>query len=164
MAALTDGFERRGEFWYRPGRKGHNPYEPRVCEGCGEVRMIKRNGRFCSADCAPHAGSPRPGQRPPHPGLGAEHHSWIGDRAGYIARHQRVYRSRGKATSCVWGCPATLYHWANLTGDVLDPDDYASMCPRCHARFDAAVKMTATSDRRYWRAWRNAKVRGTAAR
>lgn len=29
------------------------------------------------------------------------------------------------------------FHWANLTGDYADVNDYARMCVPCHRRFDA---------------------------
>jgi hypothetical protein len=80
----------------------------------------------------------------------------VGDAVGYRGAHNRVRKVRGKATSCVWGHQSTRYEWANLTGNLADPDDYAPMCRRCHTRYDAAVRMTAENDR-YWRPWRYAK-------
>lgn len=52
--------------------------------------------------------------------------------------HYLLYRTRGRAVSCAWGCIAAKYQWANLTGDYMNPDDYAQMCITCHRRFDAA--------------------------
>lgn len=77
-------------------------------------------------------------------GTGPEHPQWMGDDAGYVACHGRVYRRRGKAITCLFGCPSGPYEWANITGSYPDPDDYVSMCRSCHARYDGAVlSMTA---------------------
>jgi len=55
---------------------------------------------------------------------------------GYTAMHQRVHRVRGKASwqNCRCGEPAQ--HWANLTGNYADVNDYEAMCMRCHRHYD----------------------------
>jgi hypothetical protein len=74
-----------------------------------------------------------------------------------------VYRERGKAAECIWGCQAPCYEWANLTGDYLDVWDYAPMCKPCHKRFDgAAGMMREDKDQRQWRV-RYAIVRALSA-
>jgi len=90
-------------------------YDLRVCPACGETRYIARRATFCSNSCK----------------------AFKGDAAKYSACHARVYRARGAAVSCVWGCESNKYEWANLTGDLTNPDDYAAMCHSCHSRFDA---------------------------
>ena len=65
---------------------------------------------------------------------------WKGDDAGYTAAHERVYRLRGNAASCVWGCEAVRYEWASLMDDITDPWDYAQMCVSCHHKFDNAQR------------------------
>jgi hypothetical protein len=69
---------------------------------------------------------------------GTAHWNWVGDAAGYQAQHQRLWKARGRADHCAWGCESSLYDWANLTGDYGDPWDYASMCRSCHVRYDDA--------------------------
>lgn len=57
---------------------------------------------------------------------------------GYSAGHKRVVKARGKASNCV-ACGAEddrAYHWANLTGNYGDPEDYQSMCVPCHHAMD----------------------------
>jgi hypothetical protein len=130
---VSGNFEQRGQFWYRPGSTSH-PYEWKTCEGCGRLRLIQRRsdptrGRFCSRSCLTRSRT----------GTAAAH--WRGDDAEYTGQHFRVYRERGKAAECVWGCQADHYEWANLTGDYLDVWDFASMCRRCHKRFDGAIRM-----------------------
>jgi hypothetical protein len=71
-----------------------------------------------------------------------QHPNWKGADAGYDAKHGRVYRLRGPARLCVWGCEeeVTRYEWANLTGDYDDLYDFVQMCALCHHRFDNAVR------------------------
>jgi hypothetical protein len=69
---------------------------------------------------------------------GALNHTWAGNKATYLAAHKRVYRTRGKAFGC-GKCGSQedqKYHWANLTGDYLNPMDFMSMCVSCHRRYD----------------------------
>ena len=64
---------------------------------------------------------------------------WRGAKAGYRAKHYRVYRRRGKAfgcSRCGLSDPDRRYHWANLTGHYGDAEDYASMCCSCHYWYD----------------------------
>ena len=56
--------------------------------------------------------------------------------AEYKYVHHRVNYVRGKAASCVWGCVADRYEWANLTDDYDNLNDYAQMCRSCHRRYD----------------------------
>ena len=57
---------------------------------------------------------------------------------GYIARHDRVRRARGKATEyrCV-RCSAQAVNWAWIHGeDPADLDSYMPMCRACHMKYD----------------------------
>jgi hypothetical protein len=142
-------FELRGRYWYKIGSSS-NPYEWKICEGCGKQCLIARRsdparGRFCSQSC----------QVSSRTGKDASH--WRGDDAGYFALHGRVYQQRGKASECVWSCESRYYEWANLTGNYLDIWDYAQMCRRCHKRFDGAIRMM-HPDRDNGRRWYPAKL------
>jgi len=77
---------------------------------------------------------------PPGPERISEHPRWQRNRGA--RGHGYVYRVRGKASECVWGCVADRYQWANLTGDYENPWDYAQMCISCHIRFDRSVAAT----------------------
>jgi hypothetical protein len=149
MLNLED-FEQRGAlgYYYRRSASARRPghaFVLRACAGCGRPCLARAHapsssGRFCSASCAK---------------LGEQHPNWKGAAAGYTAAHQRVYQAHGRASSCAWGCQVSRYDWANLTGNLLDPDDYAAMCHRCHARFDAAVKIATTRPAGWnWSPWR----------
>jgi hypothetical protein len=68
---------------------------------------------------------------------------WKGDKAGYFACHRRMYRLKGKPKLCeICGenNPNKTYEWANLTGDLDNPEDYKRMCHSCHWKFDGKVK------------------------
>jgi len=68
---------------------------------------------------------------------------WKGDQAGYQALHLRVYRARGRPTTCsMCGTtdPTKTYDWANLTGNYQDIADFAPMCRSCHWRYDGRVQ------------------------
>lgn len=72
---------------------------------------------------------------------GEKHHNWAGDEADYGSLHARVYRRRGNAKECEWcgeNDPGVYYHWANLTGQYANVDDYARLCVTCHRRYDNA--------------------------
>jgi hypothetical protein len=117
-------YERRtgSGIWYRPDRPTTG-YEPCVCErlSCGREFMGRRErgrGRFCTKVCAGTA------KRQP--------------RAGYTARHERVYMDRGKATdqACA-DCGEPARHWSQIHGtDGTDPAHYEPRCVRCHSRYD----------------------------
>lgn len=121
------GKKRQGNYapaQYRYDASGKHPQEEVVCELCGTKAWVKKGSRFCSKSCAQK---------------GKNNSTWKGDEAGYVSMHARVYRLRGKAFGCtVCGAndPAKWYEWANLTGHYEDVDDYASMCRRCHKKFD----------------------------
>jgi hypothetical protein len=70
---------------------------------------------------------------------GAANGNWKGSSAAYSALHKRLYKILGRADHCE-ECgridKETKYNWANLTGKLDDPKDYASLCRKCHVRFD----------------------------
>lgn len=111
------------KYRYLHGDTKH-PYELKQCQKCGKEDWMQVRNSFCSTVCSQS---------------GENNSSWRGEDAGYVSKHARVYRLRGKAISCVWGCIHARYEWANLTGNYDDTEDYASMCSECHSRFDSAV-------------------------
>ncbi len=113
---------------YKDGDTKH-PYEWKPCQGCGNNALMLVHGKgFCSPSCSKR---------------GKNHPAWKSDAAQltYMPQHTRVYRERGKASVCIFGCQGRKrYEWANLTGNYADTADYAQMCTSCHRRFDYAVK------------------------
>jgi hypothetical protein len=115
-------------------RDGHyNKLEWRTCPRCDKMALVFAKGKgFCSRSCA--AKGARPWIE------GEKNGRWLGNDAGYQAMHIRVYKLRGKADHCS-KCGTDRpedgrYEWANLTGKLEDPFDYAPMCVPCHRRFD----------------------------
>jgi len=78
-------------------------------------------------------------------------HQWLGDKAGYGACHDRVKRARGMPKKCeVCGTddPKKTYHWANLTGNYSDINDYKRMCQSCHWKYDGLIRNIGENTRR----------------
>lgn len=85
--------------------------------------------------------------------MGADHHKWMGNDAGYHAVHARLVTRRGRAAelSCV-DCASDAHHWsynhddpdelheygisANPVAYSTRIDSYSPRCVPCHKRFD----------------------------
>ena len=82
---------------------------------------------------------PRRGPKDKNMKKGQANGNWKGADASYSAMHKRVYKILGKADHCE-ECgrndSETVYNWANLTGKLDDPKDYASLCRKCHNHLD----------------------------
>src|SRR6202022_1352066 len=107
-----------GKYVYKAGTR--TPYEWKACANCGTVALITVKGRFCSMSCR---------------SSGSNNSRWKGDEATYLSKHFRVYAARGAAKTCIFGCEASTFEWANLTGNYGDIEDYAPMCTSCHQRY-----------------------------
>ena len=81
-----------------------------------------------------------------HPRFGCireKHPMWKGDKAGYAAMHYRVKRVRGAPKKCeICGKEGgnEKYHWANLTGNFSNTNDYKRMCVSCHRKYDLSKR------------------------
>ena len=97
----------------------HNhAYILKVCAGCGEEKLVRVSGEFCSRSCSlrtQHADGPRAVMP-----SGADHYAWKGESASYTAHHNRVVRARGPAGHCEqradFGCRSLKYEWAHVHG------------------------------------------------
>lgn len=132
-----------GKRWYKsPQCRGLTAYDLMPCDACGReffgvVYSKNRLGkpakrRFCSRQCFAS-------------GWGTEGNpGWNGEQVKYRGAHLRVARMKGKAASCtVPGCVAQFregacFHWASLTGNWADVDDYVEMCVFHHRALDWA--------------------------
>jgi hypothetical protein len=98
--------------------------------GVGQVTIYRELVKF---------GIPRRGPKDKNMKRGPANGNWRGSKASYSAFHKRIYKVLGKATRCE-ECgrddDGTVYNWANLTGKFDDPNDYASLCRKCHMAFD----------------------------
>jgi len=64
---------------------------------------------------------------------------WLGDNAGYVAKHMWIVKHYGNATKCEkCGTKKALrYEWANISGLYRRAiDDYKQLCPSCHRKED----------------------------
>jgi hypothetical protein len=118
-----------------------HPYQHKACEGCGEVKLIRVDLRYCSKSCSARKQHADGRSRQVS---GAEHYAWKGSDAGYQALHNRVTRARGNADHCEQrpeaGCRSVKYEWAHVHGtDPGDPANYRSLCKSCHQRYDKQV-------------------------
>jgi DNA-binding XRE family transcriptional regulator len=118
--------------------KRSKPYILKACAGCGEEKLIRTTGKYCSKSCSAlqqHADG-RSRQL-----SGTEHYKWKGSEAGYQALHNRVIKARGKADQCAnretEGCVSEKYEWAHIHGtDPADTRSYMSLCKTCHITYD----------------------------
>lgn len=72
---------------------------------------------------------------------GARHHSWKGDSANYVTKHQWIYRNFGKADRCELNPSHTerYFEWHNLSGQYLrDRSDWIMVCGSCHRKIGRA--------------------------
>lgn len=122
--------------------KNKHPYILKVCAGCGEEKLIRTTGEFCSRGCslrAQHAAGPR-AEMP----SGSDHYAWKESGASYVAHHNRVLHARGKADHCELraeaGCRSRKYEWAHTHGTAPgDPANYRALCKSCHQIYDGQV-------------------------
>lgn len=111
------------KYVYKDNDRKH-PYHWANCQECGARALMKVKGAgFCSLSCSQRGGRNSTVNRDPD---------------GYAAQHRRVTQARGVAKSYRCLCTERATHWANLTGDYGDVEDYTPMCPRCHKRYDNA--------------------------
>ena len=143
MVVNPDDFEQRGQFWHRIGQPSNQPREWKDCEGCGELRLIGRENKFCSLPCANKAALSL---------TGSDHPGWKGDDAGYMAIHKRLRRERGEAKDqeCIFGC-GPAYDWAHNYDELGPSKEYFAACHRCHSRYDRAIRVTNTDTITKWR-------------
>lgn len=120
------------------------PRELRECGGCGEAKWLiaRESVHFCSTQCRASAMS------------GDNHPNWNPDSAykkytksQMTGFHQRVEKARGSAKD--HGCEhcgdtqPRYYHWANVSGNYTDVNDYISLCVPCHYKYDAPKRAAA---------------------
>ena len=66
------------------------------------------------------------------------HPNWKGDKVGYFALHDWVYRHKGKPTKCEHCAePRIKFQWANKSHKYIrNLDDWISLCIKCHRKHD----------------------------
>ena|SRR3990167_10777734 len=75
--------------------------------------------------------------------LGEKNHQWKGNKVGYTALHQWLYKRLGQPKMCghCGKSDALRYEWANISGKYLrDVKDWIRLCKKCHCAFDRKAK------------------------
>ena len=92
-----------------------------------------QTGKFCSLKCSDSNSYRRDCK------LGSKNSEWKGNRAGYFAKHARIYTLFGKPNECE-KCGTKkekMYHWANLSGKYkTERSDWMRLCVPCHHKLD----------------------------
>ena len=71
---------------------------------------------------------------------GEKNHMWIGNSVGYKTAHNRVRSQRGApliCDHCGKAAGEASLEWANISGNYPDPNDYISLCVKCHRKWDS---------------------------
>ena len=70
---------------------------------------------------------------------GKDNHSWKGDKVGYTALHQWLYKQVGQPKKCQHCRRVDLkqYYWANKNHTYKrNIKDWIRLCPSCHIKYD----------------------------
>ena len=120
----------KAKYRYLDGDNKH-PYEFKTCAECGVESWIQVRRDYCSYSCS-KMGEKNPARQ-----------KWSGQTITvneYHAAHRAVKRARGRAFGCAH-CGTTedrMYHWANISGNYWDVNDYINLCVPCHDKYDRA--------------------------
>lgn len=71
--------------------------------------------------------------------IGPQARRWLGEMAGYHAKHMWIVKHYGKASKCEMcgTLNASRYEWSNISGEYhRERSDYRELCPSCHRRHD----------------------------
>jgi hypothetical protein len=109
----------KARYIYKPDDK--HPYEMKPCQGCGEVALIRKKGRFCSYRCS------KMGQLNPR---------WKGDAAKRASARLRAHRVAIDRSICAGCGVAGVHQRHHVDGDVYnnDPANLKPLCPSCHGK------------------------------
>lgn len=108
-----------------------HPYEFKACLTCNTKSWIQKRNDYCSQRCSKLGNLNPSSQRDSHHGL---------TKVEYVRAHELVRRARGNAFGCAH-CGTNVqrvYHWANISGDYWNTEDYINLCVPCHDRYDRA--------------------------
>lgn len=126
------------KYHYMDGDNKH-PYEYKACATCGEKSWIQVRRDHCSYSCS------KMGDKNPSKQKTSGHTL---SKTEYVKAHCVVRNTRGDAFGCMH-CGTVedrMYHWANISGDYWNVEDYISLCVPCHDRFDRRKGRTRGDD------------------
>lgn len=107
----------------------HHPMIEKACAECGIVGLIQVRRDHCSRRCS------KIGEKNPSQQKNSRHGLTPSQ---YASAHSAVRKARGSAFGCRH-CETTaprVYHWANISGDYFNVDDYINLCVPCHDAYD----------------------------
>lgn len=105
-------------------------YTTAICLGCGKESIVRTDSKRLRCNSCAKKGNKNPSKQK------LSNRSFIGSIEEYKRLHKNVQIIRGRAKSCVNGCEASKYQWANLTGDYTNVWDYIALCVSCHSKYD----------------------------
>ena len=94
---------------------------------------------------------------------GENAYQWKGDKVGYAALHDWVYKVKGRPIKCEHcGKTKKRFYWANKSQKYKrDIDDWLSLCASCHRKYDLKFKpFTYKSEEARLRAIERGRLRG----
>lgn len=118
--------------------------EKKTCVYCDSVYWAatkrQKNKKYCSVGCMM-----RYRNKHINPRIISEKYSgenspyWMGESAGYWAKHMWIRNLKGSANgcSCCLGKNSNYYEWANISREYKrDVSDWIQLCRSCHKAFD----------------------------
>ena len=118
----------KAQYIYLDG-DSHHPYEWKACATCGQEGWIQKRRGHCSRSCS------KMGDKNPSKQKSSGHELTPVE---YVTAHKAVRKTRGLAFGCEH-CGTVedrMYHWANVSGDYWNVEDYINLCAPCHDKFD----------------------------
>lgn len=114
-------------------KKGHIPWN------IGTIGIVKANiGSFKGGERRSIKTEFKKGQT-----MGYKNINWKGNNVGYYSLHAWVYRTLGRPQKCGNCDSERNLHWANISGKYFrDRNDWKSLCPVCHRKFDEITKLS----------------------
>lgn len=132
---------RPSKFFYKVHDVNHkHPYLRKTCLTCGVSKMMQKRAtaQFCSIACG------KIGRLNPNFNADPNSPYKTKSRSEMVRYHELVYLHRGAPEHCVH-CGTTenrMYHWANVSGNYANVNDFIRLCVPCHSAFDRTKRPT----------------------
>jgi len=139
----------KGRKWSKEALKNHKgmsgkKHSDKTKEKIGKANSIALKGRVMPEETKEklRQSNLKSGRKPPIQ-KGKDCHNWKGDKVGYSALHDWVYRQLGSQQKCehCLTIKKRTYHWANKSGKYLrKKNDWIRLCVPCHRKYDNKKK------------------------
>ena len=106
-----------------------NYYIWKICPQCKELKPVGVNRVTCSPKCRGQSDANKINlhDRTVYQELSKQ---------DYLKFHTRLWKARGKASKCIYGCTEGPFQWANISKRYGDIDDYIELCVFHHIEMD----------------------------